>query len=257
MEIRKLNAARGWIWVKQGWQLIMRSPLLAVATALIAGVALFLAFAIPVLGPLVAVLLLPVLLAGYMRVCRALEEDEEVELTHLFAGFGKHIAPLVSLGGFMMLGLLITSMAVITIGGEALATLLEDFRAANDPQMLANAMWDAGSGVALGLMVGFVLMFALMLALQYAPMLVYFSDVPPFAALRASFAGSMRNIVPYTLYSLIMQLVAVVLGIIPFGLGLIVLLPLGLTSLYVSYRNIFPFEHELASSQHTKIDIEA
>jgi uncharacterized membrane protein len=88
-------------------------------------------------------------------------------------------------------------------------------------------------------------------------MLVYFSDVSPFAALRASFAGSMRNIVPYTLYSLIMQGVALVLGIIPFGLGLIVLLPLGLTSLYVSYRNIFPFANELASSQHTKIDIEA
>lgn len=257
MEVRKMNAARGWIWVKQGWQLIMHNPLMAISLALIAGFGMFLAFLIPLFGPLVAVLLMPVLMAGYMRVCRALEENEEVELTHLFAGFRTHAAPLVSLGGFMMLGALLSSMAVIAIGGEALATLLQDFKTANDPEMLVNAMWTAGSGVAFGLMVGFSLMFALMLALQYAPMLVFFSDVPPFAALRASFAGSLRNIVPYTLYSLIMQVIALLLGIIPFGLGLIVLLPLGLTSLYVSYRNIFPFPGELTSSQPVTIDTEA
>jgi uncharacterized membrane protein len=257
MEIRKLNAARGWTWVKQGWQLIMHNPLLAISLALTGALGMILAFAIPVFGPLVAMLLMPVLMAGYMRVCRALEENEEIELTHLFAGFRTHAAPLVSLGGFMLLGALISSMLVILIGGDALTTLLENFKTANDPQVLVDAMWTAGSGVALGLMVGVALMFALMLALQYAPMLVYFSDVPPVAALRASFAGSLRNIVPYTLYSLIMQILALVLGFIPFGLGLIVLLPLGLTSLYVSYRNIFPFPNELASSQSTVIDIEA
>jgi len=32
-------------------------------------------------------------------------------------------------------------------------------------------------------------------------------------------------------------------------IGLIVLLPIGFTSLYVSYRNIFPFPNELAASQ--------
>jgi uncharacterized membrane protein len=45
-----------------------------------------------------------------------------------------------------------------------------------------------------------------------------------------------------------MQVVALVLSMLPFNIGLILLLPLGLTSLYVSYRNIFPFAHELAAS---------
>jgi len=257
MEIRKLNAARGWTWVKQGWQLIMHNPLLAISLALVGAFGMFLAFHIPMFGPLLAVLLMPVLMAGYMRVCRALEENEEVELTQLIAGFEKHTMPLISIGGFMMMGLLIVSMTVIFIGGDELATLLENFKASNDPQILVDAMQAAGSGVALGLLVGFMMMFALMLALQYAPMLVFFSDVPPLAALRASFAGSLRNIVPYTVYSLIMQGAALVLGIVPFGLGMIVLLPLGLTSLYVSYRNIFPFPDELTPGQHTKIDTEA
>lgn len=257
MEIRRMNAGRSWIWVKQGWQLIMHNPLQAITLALGGALAMVLAFAIPLFGPLVALLLMPMLMAGYMRVCRALEENEEVELTHLLAGLRTHAAPLVSLGGFMMLGLLVSSMVVISVGGDELAALLDNFGAANDPQMLANAMLSNGSGVSLGLLVGLTMMFALMLALQYAPMLVYFGDMTPLAALRASFVGSMRNIVPYTLYSLIMQVLALLLGIIPFGLGLIVLLPLGLTSLYVSYRNIFPFPGELESGQPATIDTEA
>lgn len=245
MEIRKLNAARGWIWVKQGYQLIMRNPLMSITFALVGALAMFAVLNIPLFGPLLVVLLLPVLMAGYMRVCRALEEEEEVELAHLLAGFQKGAARLVALGGFTILGLLFTSAAMIFIGGEALTTLSENVQTANDPQMLMTAMWTAGSGVAFSLLVGFTLLLVLMLALQYAPMLVFFNDAPPFAALRASLSGTLRNLVPYTVYSLIMQVIALLLSMLPFNIGLIILLPLGFTSLYVSYRNIFPFAGEI------------
>lgn len=247
MEIKKLNAARGWTWVKQGYQLIMRNPLMSITLALVGALAIFAALKVPVLGPLLAVLLIPIVMAGYMRVCHALEEDEEVELTHLFEGFQKHTARLIALGGFSMLGLLGASAVMVFIGGDALSALLDSFKSTSDPQMLVDAMWAAGSGVTFSLLVGFILVCVLMLALQYAPMLVFFNEATPVAALRASLSGSLHNIVPYTVYSIIMQLVALVLSILPFNLGLIVLLPLGLTSLYVSYRNIFPFAHELAS----------
>ena len=247
MEIKKLKIARGWTWVKQGYQLIMRNPLMSITFALIGALIMFVALKTPVIGPLLAVLLMPIVMAGYMRVCHALEEEEEVELPLLFAGFQKHTGRLVALGGFSMLGLLGASAAMVFIGGDALATLLESFKAANDPQMLVDAMWTAGSGVAFSLLVGFSLVFVLMLALQYAPMLIFFNEVAPGAAMRASLTGSLLNIIPYTIYSLIMQVVAFVLSMLPFNLGLIILLPLGLTSLYVSYRNIFPFAHELAA----------
>lgn len=248
MEIRKMNAARGWTWVKQGYQLIMISPLIAITFALTGALIILIALKTPVLGPLLAVLLMPVVMAGYMRICRALEEEEEIELPHLFEGFRKHTARLAMLGGFSVLGLLGASAAMVFIGGEALSTLLDNFKTASDPQMLVDAMWTAGSGVAFSLMVGFSLVFVLMLALQYAPMLVFFNEVPPVDAMRASLAGSLRNLIPYTVYSLIMQVIALALNMLPFNLGMIPLLPLGLTSLYVSYRNIFPFAHELAAS---------
>ena len=247
MEIIKLAPARGWTWVKQGYQLIMLNPLMSISLALVGALAMFAALKVPVLGPLLAILLMPVVMAGYMRVCRALEEEEEVELTHLFAGFRKHTARLVALGGISVLGMIGASAVMVFIGGDALSTLLDSFKSSTDPQMLIDAMWASGSGVAFSLLVGFTLVCVLMLALQYAPMLIFFNDVAPLAALRASLSGSFRNIIPYTLYSIIMQVIALVLSLLPFNIGLILLLPLGFTSLYVSYRNIFPFAHELAA----------
>lgn len=248
MKIQKLKAAYGWRWIKQGYQLIMLNPLMAVALALICAFAMFAALSITEVGPFIAVLLMPVLMAGYMRVCRALEEEEDVELAHLFTGFQKHTLRLATLGGFIILGMIVIVTVMTYIGGDELITLLEKYKSANDQQVLADAMSAAKPGVAFSLMAGFALSFVLTLALQYAPMLVLFNDMPPLAALRAGIAGSMRNIVPYTVYSIIMQAIAVVLSILPFGIGLTVLIPLIFTSLYVSYRNIFPFEGEITGS---------
>jgi len=96
-------------------------------------------------------------------------------------------------------------------------------------------------------------MLVLIAAWQYAPILVFFSGIPPWLALQASFLGTLRNILPYTVYSLIMQVLAMLLGILPFGLGMLVLLPLGLASLYVSYRNIFPWldEPKISATQES------
>jgi uncharacterized membrane protein len=236
-----LNAARGWVWIKQGYQLILRNPMLSISTSLVGALGIFIALLVPLFGPLLAVLLMPILLAGYMRICRALEEEEEVELAHLFAGFKQHTTSLVSLGAFLMLGLLLVSAIMMYIGGDAFAKIMEEVQATENPQVLMEAISTAGSGVAFAFLLGFSLVLLLIVAWQYAPILVFFSGVSPVIALRASFTGTMRNILPYTVYSLIMQVLALMLGILPFGIGMLVLLPLGLTSLYVSYRNIFPW----------------
>ncbi len=245
MEIQKMNTARGWVWIKQGFQLIQCNPLLSITTALVGAMSIFIAMLVPAIGPLLALVLMPIFLAGYMRICRALEEGEEVELAHLFAGFKHRTASLVSLGAFLMLGFLFASAVMMMVGGEAFTQLMEQIQATDNPQLLMEALGSAGSGVALAIILGFGLVLILLVAWQYAPMLVFFSGLPPFVAMHASFLGTLRNIAPYTVYSLLMQVLALLLGILPFGLGMILLLPLGLTSLYVSYRNIFPWLDEL------------
>jgi len=246
MEIRKLEAARGWTWIKQGFQLLMRNPLLSVSSAILSVLAVFVALMVPVIGPLVAVAVMPIMLAGFMNICRALEEDQKVEPGMLLAGFKKHASSLVALGAFLMLGMLFASTVMVTVGGESFAALMEKMHTAEDSQLLMQAIASGDSRVSLAVLTGLTLMLALVVAWQYAPILVFFSGISPWLALRASFAGTLRNIIPYTIYSLIMQVITMVLGILPFGLGMLLLLPLGLTSLYVSYRNIFPWLDEAA-----------
>lgn len=240
MEAQKVNAGHGWLWINHGYRLIMRNPLFALGLAMLAALGMYLTLLIPVVGILLAIMLMPILLAGYMRVCRALEFHQKVELSYLFEGLEKRTSQLISLGGLMIAGMIIISIVITLVGGSALSTLLENYQASEDPQVLVEVMLAAGSGVALSLMLGLTLLFVLMLALQFAPMLVFFDGVAPFAALKASLAGSLRNIIPFTVYSLILQLFAILASFIPFDLGLLVLLPLGMTSMYVSYRDIFP-----------------
>jgi uncharacterized membrane protein len=244
MEIRKLNAARGWTWIKQGFQLLMRNPLLSISSAILCVLSVFVALMVPFVGALLAVALMPIMLAGYMNICRALEENQKVAPAMLLAGFKKHASSLVALGAFLMLGMLFASTVMVTVGGESFAALMEQMHSAEDSQMLMQAIAGGDSRVSLAVLTGLTLMLVLVVAWQYAPILVFFSGVSPWLALRASFVGTLRNIVPYTVYSLIMQVLTMLLGILPFGIGMLLLLPLGLTSLYVSYRNIFPWLDE-------------
>jgi uncharacterized membrane protein len=244
MEIRKLNAARGWTWIKQGFQLLMRNPLLSISSAILCVLSVFVALMVPFVGALLAVALMPIMLAGYMNICRALEENQKVAPAMLLAGFKKHASSLVALGAFLMLGMLFASTVMVTVGGESFAALMEQMHSAEDSQMLMQAIAGGDSRVSLAVLTGLTLMLVLVVAWQYAPILVFFSGISPWLALRASFVGTLRNIVPYTVYSLIMQVLTMLLGILPFGIGMLLLLPLGLTSLYVSYRNIFPWLDE-------------
>ena len=246
MEIRKHSAGRGWLWIKHGFQLLMRNPLLGTSSAILCMLSVFVALMVPLIGPLVAVALLPIMLAGYMRICRALEEDEKVEPGMILAGFRRHTSGLIALGAFLMLGMLFASTVMVTIGGEPFAALMEQVHSAEDSQVLIQAIAGGDSRVSLAMLVGLSLMLLLIVAWQYAPILVFFSGVSPWLALRASFVGTLRNIVPYTVYSLIMQGFTMVFGILPYGIGMLLLMPLGLASLYVSYRNIFPWLDETA-----------
>lgn len=239
MEIQKVPASHGLLWIKHGYRLIMRSPLQALALAMVFMLALMLAMMIPVGGVLLAMLLMPVMMAGYMRVCRALEYSEKVAPRYIFAGFENRTAQLVSVGGMLLLGIIVVSMVTVMMGGDALNALLSGYQKQQDANALLEAMLAPGSGMLPSLLTGLTLLFVLMLAMQYAPMLVFFDQKTPVEAVKLSMSGSLRNIIPLLVYSMLMQLIAFAVSVIPMNLGVFILLPIGLTSMYVSYRDIF------------------
>lgn len=256
MEVQRVEMGHGWLWITHGYRLIMRNLPMSLGLALLGALGMYLTLLIPVAGIFLALLLMPVLLAGYMRVCRALEYHQKVEPTYLFAGFEKRTSQLLALGGLTMAGMIIISIVITMVGGTALAELMAGFRTAEDPTTLVDAMLSAGSAVTFSLILGVVLFFLLMLAVQFAPMLVFFEQMRPLAAMKASLTGSLRNIVPFTIYSLILQGFAMLLSFVPYSLDLIILLPIGLTSLYVSYRDIFSSAEKTDSVMEASTDDE-
>ena len=237
--IEKLPASHGWLWITHGYRLIARSPLHAVSLAMVFATGVMAAMLVPLGGIFLAVLLMPVLLAGYSRVCRALEFSEKVEPIYIFAGFTRRTASLLTLGSMVLLGMFTISIVSAMLGGQELNSLLETFQSDHDVTALLNAMLAPESGLRFTILLSFALFFVLMLAMQFAPMLVFFDRMAPLAALRVSLRASIRNILPFSVYSLIMQGITFALGMVPFDLGFIFLLPLMLTSMYVAYRDIF------------------
>jgi hypothetical protein len=239
MNIQKVPLSHGGLWIQHGWRLMMRNPSMVWLLAMLGTLGVYLALQIPVMGVFLGIGLMPVLMAGYMRACRALEYSERVDINHLFAGFEQRTRPLIALGGWFMLGMMLISLCITLLGGAALKVVLDSFQGSTDPTLLIDALMAAGGTVLLSLLVGCLLCFALVFALQYAPMLVLFDQMSPQAALKASLQGTLANLVPFTLYSVLLQVLGALLSFLPYSMGWLIILPLGLTSIYVSYRDIF------------------
>ena len=235
MEARKVPAANGWLWIKQGYWLFKKSPILWVVLTAIGLITTLGLAMIPVVGDPLATLLFPVLMAGYMLGCRALEHDEELELAHLFAGFQQCTQQLVTLGGLNLICQFLIFGIMMVAGGAALVTLLMSGNQVEDPTVIMQAV--AGAGVAV--LLGVTLFFILLMAMQFAPMLVVFDKIPPFSAMKISLRAFLRNALPMTVYGLLL-LPFFVVATLPMMLGWLVLMPVMIASMYAAYRDLFP-----------------
>jgi len=240
MEPQRLAANRGWAWIKQGYALFMKAPLLWIVVVLICFFAAAGLSAVPVVGEPLASLLLPVVLAGLMAGCRALERGEELELAHLFSGFQQRTSQLVTLGGIALVGQFLIFGVMMMAGGAALVGILMSGQPVEDPEIVRQAMAGAGLAILLGL----ALFSVLMMAMQFAPMLVYFNNATPVEAMKLSLRAFLANIGPMLVYGVTFMMLAI-LASLPMMLGWLVLLPIVFTSLYACYCDIFPVAKEV------------
>ena len=241
MEPQRLAAGQGLKWIKQGYALFMKAPLLWIVLLLICIIAVAGLSAVPVVGEPLASLLLPAVLVGLMVGCRALEQGEELELAHLFSGFQQRTTQLVTLGGIALVGQFLIFGVMIMVGGATLVSILMSGQPPQDPEIIKQAI----SGAAIAVLLGVTLFTVLVMAMQFAPMLVFFNNIAPVAAMRLSFRAFVYNIGPMTVYGLIIILLAM-LATIPMMLGWLVLMPVMFTSVYAAYCDIFPVAKESA-----------
>jgi uncharacterized membrane protein len=227
---RSVDAGRAVEWIKQGWAYFLMNPGVWIgitAVLLVVGVVLGIA---PVVGQLALTLLTPVLGAGLLLGCQSLRDGGELRFDHLFAGFRQNTGGLIMVGVYYLIGVVVIMLATFLVGGGAAMT----------GAITGNGI---GAGIALGglllaLLIMLVLMVPLIMAIWFAPALVVFHGTEPVTAMKASFAASMKNVLPILVYSILMLVLGLVASL-PIFLGWLVLVPVLIGAHYTSYLDIF------------------
>ena len=237
--ITRVATGRGVQWWTEGWRLFVREPWTWLAIAAIYFVLLVAVALIPVVGTPATSLLLPILAGGALVGARAVDRGQPLTVAHLFSGFGPHGGPLLIvgllyLGGWFVAWLVTAAILVGVAGLDTLGALLSGDVLETGVAALAAI----GVGTIVMLVVVTLLGVPLLMAVWFAPALVVFADVEPLAAMKASFAASLVNAVPFLVYNLL-ALAFALLATIPLGLGWLVLAPVLAGSVYASYVEIF------------------
>ena len=229
---RNVPASHGWSWIADGWTLFKASPGLWIGVVVVLFVILFAMAMVPFVGPIAQSLLMPVFMGGLVLGCRAIEDGSGMQFNHLFEGFKTRFGTLVSVGALYLAGFIAIMVVVMLIFGAGMAAL---FMGGGQPDM---AQTGAALGVVLAILFAVALSLPLVMAVWFAAPLVVFHNLGAVEAMKASFTGCLRNIVPFLVYGIIGFVLAIVASI-PIGLGWLVLGPVFAASVYTAYRDIY------------------
>jgi len=223
-------AGRGWDWIASGWELFKKQAGMWIALVLVAFVIFFVLAMIPVVGSLATFVLSPVFAAGVLAGSRAVDEGRGLEIGHLFAGFREKLAPLATVGAIYLGAAVVIALGVGLATGASIFTMMDTAGEAATPA--------AALTVILALLIMLALLLPVVMAVWFAPALVLFHDKGAVDAMKESFSGCLRNVVPFLVYGVVMMVFGVIAAI-PLGLGWLVLGPVLCTSFYTSYKDIY------------------
>jgi len=228
---RGVPMGNGWTWLADAWTLFRKAAGTWIGMIVTLAVIVIVAHLIPLIGAIAMQILWPVFVGGLMLASRTIDQGGAAQFSQLFAGFQHRTGTLVVLGViWLVLSIVIVAIVVGITGVQVFAL------------MGAGGGADQIVAVALTALLAFLLILALMLPLVmatwFAPALIVFHDLGVGAAMKASFIGCLKNVLPFLLYG-VLALIAGVIASIPLFLGWLVLAPVLTASVYTSYRDIY------------------
>jgi hypothetical protein len=244
--MNKLPARTGWAWLKQGAALFRKQPA-GLTTLLFANIVISIAFsAVPVLGPLLAVVLIPSFTMAFMQACLLIDNGQRVTPGVLLTGFRKP-----AVGALCKLGLvyLAVSVALAVLAHFAIdEAFWEQF---SGPQVDPKKVTVQASDV-LAMLGIFLLDLATLISLAFAAPLTYWEKMGPakatfysfFAVVKSARVFSVLLLAWFGLFFSMCVVVAMILGPVHIArvviMWLIFLFMLLLQcAIYVGYRQIF------------------
>ena len=223
---RAVGSGRATAWLGKGWELFKAAPGMWIGMLIVYFLVTIVAAIIPLVN-MIASIGYPIFVAGFLIGCRALDQGDSLDMSHLFAGFQTNFGSLVLLCLLYLVCIIVLVIPLIVVGvvmgGMAIFT---------ESKAL-------GIGTFLTIFaLGFVLFVPIMMAMLFAPALVALNNVQPLDAMKQSFYASLKNFGPMTLYGIIV-IVLMVLASIPLMLGWLVLGPVLIGSAYGLYKDVF------------------
>jgi hypothetical protein len=232
----KIPARTGWLWLKQGMDLLRQQPA-ALTTLLFANVLfVLLLHAIPYLGQVIAVLLIPSLSMTVMQACLQIDHKQRISLSVLATGFQQALLPtLLKIGvAYLLVVILTTLPGLLILGGTII-----------NPAEIA-------PGDGLVLMAASLLQIFAGVALSFAAPLATWQNMPAVKALFYSFFAVWRSARVFVvmlmawlgLFVLALSVPRLLLGQTTFGfvvlawIGFVFILLLQ-CAMYAAYRQIF------------------
>lgn len=230
---RSVPAANGWTWFVDGWALFKAAPGTWIGIIIVFLVIFIALTLVPFLGAVGQYLLMPVFVGGIVAGCRAIDDGGAIEFNHLFEGFKTRFRTLIAVGALYLAGFVAVLLVVMLLTGASVFAL---FMAGGGAQDIATA--GTVLTILLAVLIAVALSIPLLMAVWFAPPLVVFHDLGAVEAMKASFSGCLRNVVPFLVYGIAGFFLAIVASI-PLGLGWLVLGPVLVATVYTGYKDIY------------------
>jgi uncharacterized membrane protein len=232
---RSRPAGNGVAWISEAWWFFRQAPGLWIGMFVVMMAVMMVSGLVPIAGFLVSCLATPLLWAGMMVGCDAQRRGEPLQFEHLFAAFSRNTGQLL-LAGVLYAVALIVVMLVAFVPLLGMAASMGFM--AGDVEMLAEGGESLILMFLLAMLIYMALVVPLVMAMWFSPALIMLDDKPALEAIKLSFLGCLKNIVPFLLYGLVGMALAIA-ATLPLLLGWLVLGPLMYITSYTAYRDIF------------------
>ena len=228
VEPQKMSMGKGLGWIGDGFRAFGRSPGVWIAITFVYYIILMLSSFIP----FATSILQPMLTGGLMFGLHNQDNDEPLEVSHLFEGFNKASNQLAILG-VLMIGIAILAFIAIIILvfiGIGIVAVTEQ-------------SGDVSPAVIIPLLIiGIPVMIAIMLVVMsvswFGPPLVALHGLPVGEAFKMSLLGLKRNLLPFMVFTFFMMLLFM-MTVFTLYLGLLVMLPVLMAASYASWKDVF------------------
>lgn len=241
MRTNDVSFREGVTWIKQAFKMFGEQPLQWLALMFTWLLVTLLLGVVPLVGGPLATIAQTAFFAGFMLACRDQQAGKTLNVGYLVAALQTNPRGLLLVGSVALLAHTAVTMLVVALGFRT-GPLVEMMNLPT-PE-LQNAVKSGALAAeveklmpltllahALNMLITAVLWFV-------APLLAFHPDMKPTHAIRWSVFALVTNAGAMVVFGVLMMLLFMV-GAIPLGLGLILVMPIFIISNYTSYRATF------------------